>query len=156
MTLKSEQTELGIDTSEIEAKLLEEQQNESHVQDPTEIASQMYGLYSVKFLQGVKMLSSRGRTRVLRALIEYPLNEKKYEHSSQLEKEMMSIGHAVLEAKFLMILSTMYSGMDELENAADPNVPVDLTDEEKEELTKFMSADSVEKGLEAAKEIKHG
>lgn len=144
--------ELEVDTTEVEKKLLEEAEQESEFKDPTEVAAMMYGLYAPKFLQGVKMLSSRGRSRVLRALIEYPLNEKKYQHSTDLEKQMMSIGHAVLEAKFLMILSTMYSGMDELEKAADPNVPVDLTDEEKEELQQFMSADSVESGLEKAKE----
>jgi len=150
--LKSKEEELGIDTSEIEAKLIEEQQNESIASDPTEVAATMFGLYAPKFLQGVKMLSSRGRSRVLRALIEYPLNEKKYAHSSALEKEMMAIGHACLEAKFLMILSTMYNGIDELEDAANPDIPVNLTDEEKEDLKKFMSSESVAKGLETAKE----
>lgn len=148
--------ETEVDTSKVEAKLLEDAAKDTEMQDPTEAASMMYGLYAPKFLQGVKMLSSRGRTRVLKALIEYPLNEKDYEHSSDLEREMMSIGHAVLEAKFLMILSTMYANMDELVDAANPDIPADLTDEEKEELTKFMSADSVTKGLEAAKEIKNG
>lgn len=145
---------LDVDTSKIEEKLIEDQSKDLDAQDPTQAAAMMYGLYAPKFLQGVKMLSSRGRTRVLKALIEYPLNEKEYKHSSQLEKEMMSIGHAVLEAKFLMILSTMYNNIEELQDAADPSIPADLTDEEKAELEAFMSAGSVEKGLEASKELK--
>ena len=66
----------------------------------------------------------------------------------------MSIGHAVLEAKFLMILATMYQHMPDLENAADPNVEPDLSEEEKEQLSKFMSSESVDKGLSEAKKLK--
>lgn len=144
---------LDVDVSKIEEKLIEDQSKEEELKDPTEAAAMMFGLYAPKFIQGVEMLSSRGRARLLKALVEYPLNEKKYKHSSQLEKELMSIGHAVLEAKFLMILSTMYNNIEELENAADPNIPVDLSDEEKAELEKFMSKDSVEKGLKAGKDL---
>lgn len=139
---------------EVEKEVLEESEQQEYIKDPVDAAATMYGLYAPKFLQGVKKLSSRQRTRVLKALIEYPLNEKKYQHSSQLEKEMMSIGHAVLEAKFLMIMATMYQHMPDLENAADPNIPADLTPEEIEELSKFMSSESVDKGLADAKKLK--
>lgn len=99
--------------------------------DPFAAAATMYGLYMPKFLQGVKRLSSRGRTRVLKALVEYPLQEKDYIHSSQLEKEMMAVGNAVLEAKFLMILST-YNNDPRLQKAMDPNA--ELTEEEVQEI----------------------
>ena len=143
-------SEIELDTSIIEKKLIEEQEND--VKDPVEGAAMMYGLYAPKFLQGVKKLSSRGRTRVMKALIEYPLNQKAYNHSSLFEKQMMDIGHAVLEAKFLMIMATMYNNIDSLMDAADPNIPADLSEEEEEKLKTFMTEDSINKGLKAAKE----
>ena len=113
------------DAKEIEQESLA--QAEEATQDPIAMAASMYGLYMPKFKQGIKQLSSRARARVLMALIEYPLEEKKYVHSTQFEKEMMAIGNAVLEAKFLMILST-YNTSPELESALDPSV--ELTEDE--------------------------
>lgn len=136
--------EIKANPEKMEEILLKEAEHQAKTKDPIESAATMYGLYAPKFLQGVKRLSSRQRSRVLKALIEYPLNEKKYAHTTQLEKEMMAIGHAVLEAKFLMILATFYNHIDVLSDAANPDKPVDLTEEEKEELSRFFSKDSLE------------
>jgi len=122
-------------------------QAEQAVQDPIAMAATMYGLYMPKFKQGIKQLSSRARARVLMALIEYPLEDRKYVHSTSFEKQMMAIGNAVLEAKFLMILST-YHTAPELQRALDPNS--ELTEEEvaevlgksPEELLEEYSVDS--------------
>ena len=115
---------------EFDSKAIEEEllaKAEANAEDPMQQASAMFGLYMPKFKQGVDKLSSRAKSRVLKALIEYPLNEKAYQHSSHHEKEMVAIGDAVLQAKFLMVLTTMHSS-PELDKAMDPNI--DLTDEE--------------------------
>lgn len=143
--------EIKQNPEEMEKMLVEEAERQAQIKDPVESAATMYGLYAPKFLQGIKRLSSRQRSRLLKALIEYPLNEKKYNHTSQLEKEMMAIGHAVLEAKFLMILATFYNNIDQLTDAANPNIEVDLTDEEKEELSRFFSKESLQN-----KDLKEG
>lgn len=109
--------------------------------DPVKAASTMYGLYMPKFKQGVGMLSTNALRRLINALIEYPLQEKKYAHSTPLEKQLMSVGHAVLEAKFLMILHTYTANMDALEEAANPDIEPNLTDEEKAELEVYKTED---------------
>ena len=123
------------DIKEIEEKLIA---NKSYT-DPLNAAANMYGLYMPKFKQGVDMLSSKALRRLIKALIEYPLEEAKYNHSTPLEKQLMSIGHAVLEAKFLMILETYNNHMSELQEALDPNTEAVLTDEEKQELEKYTT-----------------
>jgi len=119
------QTPSTFDPVEVEKESLKTA--EQAAQDPIGHAMTMYGLYMPKFKQGVKKLSSRARARLLMALIEYPLNEIKYQHSTQHEKEMMAIGDAVLQAKFLMILHTMHNS-EKLEKALDQNQ--ELTEEE--------------------------
>jgi len=120
-----------------QAELANAEQN--HGADPMVAAANLYGLYMPKFKQGIKSLSSRGRARLLKALIEYPLNEQEYKHSSQLEKELMAIGHAVLEAKFLMILHT-YNESDAIAEALDPTV--ELTEEQKQEIIEEQVSNS--------------
>ena len=125
-------------SNEEEIKAIEEKLINDHAyRDPINAAANMYGLYMPKFKQGVDMLSSKALRRLLKALIEYPLEETKYQHSTPLEKQLMAIGHAVLEAKFLMILQTYNTHMDKLEEALDPNKEADLTEEEKQELEKY-------------------
>ena len=122
---------------DIEKHLLEQAQ--AKVQDPIEAAAMMYGLYMPKFKQGLKTLGSRARIRVMNALIEYPLNERKYNHVTLLEKELMAIGHAVLEAKFVMIMATYNQNLDKLIKAADPDTDPDLTDDEKDQARKELA-----------------
>lgn len=116
---------------EIEKEALE--QAEKAADDPIAQAATLYGLYMPKFKQGVKKLSSRARARLLMALVEYPLNERQYKHTSKEERELMAIGSAVLEAKFLMILATMHQS-PELNKAMDPNVG--LTEDEVRDILK--------------------
>lgn len=130
-----------VETNKEVEELLLEQANQ-RTQDPVETAAMMYGMYLPHFKRGLKQLSSRARSRVMNALVEYPLNEKKYSHRDGLEKELMAIGHAVLEAKFLMILATYNNGLEELANAANPEVsPLDI--EDKEELSNFFNRDNI-------------
>lgn len=127
-----------VTAEDIEQRLMEEAN--AKVQDPVGTAAMLYGLYLPKFKEGISQLSSRARARVLNALIEYPLNEKKYAHRSALEKELMAVGHAVLEAKFLMIMATYNSSMEELIEAAKTE---DLTEEQMEELNNFFNTENI-------------
>ena len=83
-------------------------------EDPMEMASTMLYLYTPKFQQAVMKLSSNALRRVLMKLVSYPLNEKAYKATSQLEQDAFNVGDRLLESKFLMIMST-YQGIVEQE-----------------------------------------
>ena len=83
-------------------------------EDPMEMAATMLYLYTPKFQQAVMKLSSNALRRVLMKLVSYPLNEKAYKATSQLEQDAFNVGDRLLESKFLMIMST-YQGIVEQE-----------------------------------------
>tara|TARA_R110000868_G_scaffold66014_2_gene196956 strand:- start:1699 stop:2073 length:375 start_codon:yes stop_codon:yes gene_type:complete len=78
------------------------------VDDPTELASTMLFLYTPKFIEGVDQLSSNALRRVLKRLVQYPLNEKAYKATSAGENNVFLVGDRLLEAKFLMLMSTYH------------------------------------------------
>ena len=84
--------------------------------DPVEMAATLLYLYTPKFQQAVMKLSSNALRRVLMKLVSYPLNEKAYKATSQLEQDAFNVGDRLLEAKFLMIMNT-YQGIVETEMA---------------------------------------
>ena len=74
--------------------------------DPMELAATMLYMYTPKFQQAVGKLSSNALRRILNKLVSYPLNDKAYKATSQLEQDAFNVGDRLLEAKFLMITST--------------------------------------------------
>lgn len=103
-------------------------------EDPAGAALFLYNTYLPRFKLKAKGLSSRARARVLNALIEYPLNEKAYVHNTAEERELMAIGHSLLEAKFILIMSQLTGNLDQLVDAADPDIEPELSEQEKEHL----------------------
>lgn len=73
-----------------------------------DIAAGMFSLYTPKFKQAVDTLSSRQLRRLLKMLVEYPLNERDYQPKNDIEKNAFLIGNKLLEAKFMMILTTHF------------------------------------------------
>lgn len=73
-----------------------------------DIAAGMFSLYLPKFKQAVETLSSRQLRRLLKMLVEYPLNEREYQPKNQVEKNAFLVGNKLLEAKFMMILTTHF------------------------------------------------
>lgn len=84
---------------------------------PTDIASTLFGLYWPKFKAGVLQLSSKQRARLLLALVEYPLQERDYNHNEKLEKDLFNVGMRLLESKYLMIIETYAQNADKLRAA---------------------------------------
>lgn len=70
--------------------------------DPNEMASTLMVLYTPKYIAGVDRLSSNALRRVLKKLVQYPLNEKAYEPTSQLEADVFNVGDRLSEARFLL------------------------------------------------------
>ncbi|NDD84121.1 hypothetical protein EBZ38_07585 [bacterium] len=72
-----------------------------------ETAANMFGLYTPRFEQLIKNLSTGQLRRLLNALVQYPLNDKIFvDDSSQYLKEAFSMGQGLLEAKWLMIFNS--------------------------------------------------
>ena len=107
-------------------------------ENPADAALFLYNMFLPQFKAKAKKLSSRARARVLNALIEYPLNPKAYVHNTHEEKELMAIGHSLLEAKFILTLTQLNANLDQLVEAADPEVEPDLSEEEKEHLRSIV------------------
>ena len=93
-------------------------------EDPAAIAAGMFGIYLPRFLSLVWKLSSKGRARVLCALIESPLNEKPYNFYTKEEKECFAVGEALLQAKFMLVQASFMEHSEELANAINPSVEV--------------------------------
>lgn len=145
----------NITPQEVEQAMIAKAMNQAI--DPLEVASMLYGLYLPKFKMGMRRLSSRARMRVLNYLVEYPLNEGNIKPKDKLESELIAMGHAVLESKFMMILSTMNEGLGDLFNAADPSKDPDLTEEERKALEEFMNPHThLEFGSDEEPETKEG
>lgn len=98
------QAELPITEEELEKAA-------ASAQDPVEIASSMFALYLKPFKELVAGLSSKGKERVLVRLIESPLEETPYKWGADIdnrEKQAYMIGHKLLEAKNLMMVTVAY------------------------------------------------
>lgn len=100
------------DPKEVEQELLEAAKRRA--EDPAETAAMVYTMYKPEFLRRLKGLSSRAKTRLIRLLIEHPLNEKDFAATTQIEREAFLLGNSMLEAKFVMIMDTYKEGAEHL------------------------------------------
>jgi hypothetical protein len=107
------------DPVEIEKQLLQQAEDEAkkRAEDPTLVASAIYAMYTPKFIEAIDKLSLRKLRRLVKALVQYPINNKEYKMITPLEKEMFAAGNAILESKFLLILHS-YSTSPEIAEAA--------------------------------------
>lgn len=92
---------------------------------PEEIAATMYTMYYPRFSKMLDRLSLRQLKRLLRSLVDSNLQTKNYEHKDQYEKEAFIIGDRLLEAKYVMLFTAYTSSLEQLEQAANSEVPVD-------------------------------
>lgn len=111
-------TEQLIESNELtpeEAKALNE------MTDARDLYATFFHLYGIRYKQGLKSLSKRQLIRLNESLIEYPLNTKQYKHIDRIEKELVVIGDKLLQAKYAMMLQTMYEQASQ-QNAAEPEI----------------------------------
>lgn len=103
---------------EVEDRLVKEA--EATQQDPAEVAATLYTLYLPRFLGAVDHLSARGKARVLKALIQVPLDDD-VSFPNDLEREVFAIGDRLLQAKFMLIQASFMDHSEELQKAVDIN-----------------------------------
>jgi len=72
-----------------------------------DIAAQMFTMFAPRLLMHIDQLQSlKAAKRLLKKLFTFPLNEKAYNATSPLEKEIFNLGDRLLQAKYLMIIHT--------------------------------------------------
>jgi len=74
---------------------------------PEETAAKLWTLYWPLYRSAVNNMSNKQMRRVMKALIEVPLNSKEYKLMSKEEKQVFAIGTNLLEAKWQMMLHTL-------------------------------------------------
>lgn len=111
-------TEQPLDPKTVEENLLQSAHQKSLSEDPEEVAAALFTLYMPMFLGGIEKLSNKQCKRVLRALVETPLMDTPYNPTAPLERDIFNIGLRLLDAKYLMIMSTYQKNIDTLHDAA--------------------------------------
>lgn len=101
----------GREFSELDQELnkLEEEKLDKTklINGPEDVYAQYFYIYGQMFRNYVDKLSAKASKRALKALIEYPLNEKDYMHTSEAEKNVILIGDKLLQAKQMMIIHVL-------------------------------------------------
>jgi hypothetical protein len=116
--LSPNSTQEPVEPKKIEEQLLQHAHQKSLSEDPEEVAAALFTLYMPMFIGGVEKLSNKQCKRILRALIETPLMDVPYSPQAQLERDIFNIGLRLLDAKYLMIMSTYNNSLDKLNEAA--------------------------------------
>jgi len=85
---------------------------------PEEVSSQLLTIYTPIYRNLVTQLSQKAMRRLLLKLIEYPLNDKPYTSTSDIEKKTFAIGQQLIEAKFILIMNTYNENIEEMKQLA--------------------------------------
>lgn len=109
--MSEEQVE-KFDSKQVEQEMLKAAENRAV--DPAESAAMVYSMYRPEFLKRIPKLSSKAMRRVLQLMIEMPLNEKQLSGTTQVEREVLMLGDAMLQSKFVMMLDTYKDGAEQL------------------------------------------
>lgn len=105
------------DAKKIEQEMLDAAQNRAV--DPAESAAMVFHMYKPEMLRRLQMLSSKQMRRLLRKLVEYPLNEAELKGFSKLENEFFLLSDAMLQSKFIMMQQTYMESAEQLVKAQD-------------------------------------
>jgi hypothetical protein len=105
------------DAKKIEQEMLNAAENRAV--DPAETAAMIFTMYKPEVSKRLSMLSSKQMRRLLKNLIEYPLNEKEMKTFSKLENEFFMLASSMLEAKFIMMQQTYMESAEQLVQAQD-------------------------------------
>ncbi len=125
----------GKSIEELDGEMLANEQqvmSPKQINSPEDVYAQFFYLYSIQYKNLINNLSVKALRRLLKALVEYPLNEKDYQHTTQEEKNALLIAMRLLEAKQMMILHAMTQhATEEQKNEAEENKQGDANGEEK-------------------------
>jgi hypothetical protein len=122
VTVENNETKVNIEVPKTDAKKIEQemlQAAENRAIDPAESAAMVFHMYKPEVLKRLPLLSSKQMRRLLRKLIEYPLNEGELKGFSKLENEFFLLSDAMLQSKFIMMQQTYMESAEELVKAQD-------------------------------------
>jgi hypothetical protein len=85
-----------------------------NLEDPMELAAMFFTLYNPKFQQLLVQMSNKELRKLAVALIEVPMEEPP-NFTSEQGKAALQIGLRLLEAKYMMIMSTLDEHADKMQ-----------------------------------------
>lgn len=129
---QAEEAKLDFDPKAIEAQMVAAAQ--ARAEDPTETASQAYGMYVPHFKRALPKLSTRGLRRLVNYLVLYPLEQEDFRAANDFEKEMMQLTGQLVEAKFIMIMDSYRQHAEQLYEAQNTPLTQEQSDEIADEL----------------------
>lgn len=115
---------LKFDPKEVEQQLLKIA--EERAEDPVETAASAYRMYLPYYRANLPKMSTRALRRIIKFIVEYPLEKEEIGAANAYEREMMELINTLVQAKFVMVLATFNNNAEQIYNAA--NSP--LTEEE--------------------------
>ena len=121
-TVEGSDASVEIEIPKVDAKKIEQdmlQAAENRAVDPAESAAMVFHMYKPEVMKRLPLLSSKQMRRLLRKLIEYPLNENELKSFSKIEGEFFLLADAMLQSKFIMMQQTYMESADELVKAQD-------------------------------------
>lgn len=132
VTVENSEASVDIEVSKANAKKIEQdmlQAAENRAVDPGESAAMVFHMYKPEVLKRLPLLSSKQMRRLLRKLIEYPLNENELKGFSKLENEFFLLSDAMLQSKFIMMQQTYMESAEELIKAQDAMFKGEISEE---------------------------
>lgn len=104
-----------LDPAQVEAEMLEEQRQRDN--DPIENAARLFKAYHKGYENAVKKLSSKSKTRLLKALVLAPLENAPLVNKE--EHEAYFYGDSMLQAKFIMQMAVYKDSAEEIAKMQD-------------------------------------
>lgn len=87
--------------------------------EPEAILARELALNLPQFKNMVDTLSNRQLRRVLKAIVEVPLNDTKYKATSEAERFIFKCADTILQAKFMLMLKTYSDSLETLKAASE-------------------------------------
>lgn len=125
VTVSNEEVSVEMEVPKADAKKIEQEMlaaAQNRAVDPAESAAMVFHMYKPEMLKRLQMLSSKQMRRLLRKLVEYPLNEAEMKGFSRLENEYFLLADAMLQSKFIMMQQTYMESAEELVKAQEEMV----------------------------------
>lgn len=98
----SEAMESVIDTTKEKAENPQAFEN-----NPEDVAAYHFQMYHPRYESLIDKLSYKALKRLAKGLVIYPLEERKFQHTSETEKEALILGEKLLQSKFIMFMLSL-------------------------------------------------
>lgn len=137
--VSAEEKKLAFDPKEVEAELVRMAQERA--EDPVETAASAYRMYLPYYRANLPKMSTRALRRIIKFIVEYPLEKDDIGAANAYEREMMELVNTLVQAKFVMILATFNQQADQIYDAA----MAPLTPEQEAEIAAELGLDNQNK-----------